>query len=187
MSNNPVVIAVKPQDADQTADDDPGPSPYILIEYEKWAALDGVEALVARACEAAIGQEIVLASREVTVLLSSDEAVTELNASFRGKPRPTNVLSFPFSGHHYSDDPEPLGDIIIAYETVMREANDENKQPLDHLAHLTVHGLLHLAGYGHDTEEEAECMEALERIILADLDISDPYHIVEDDAPLPAQ
>ena len=188
MSNNPVVIAPKPQDADPAADDDPGPSLHILIEYEKWDSLEGAQAVIARAFEAAIARETALGGREVTVLLSSDDAIAALNKSFRDKDRPTNVLSFPFAGPHFGEDgAEPLGDIIIAHETLMREADEENKPPLAHLAHLTVHGLLHLAGYGHDDDTEAERMETLERTILADLGISDPYHTVEDEAPVPAR
>jgi probable rRNA maturation factor len=98
------------------------------------------------------------------------------------------VLSFPFAGPYFGDGgKKPLGDIIIAYETVMREARDENKAPLDHLAHLTIHGLLHLAGYGHDDDRDAQRMEALERTILADIGISDPYQTFEDEAPVLAQ
>lgn len=187
MSNNPAVVAVKPQDTDPAADDDPGPSLNILIEYEHWKSLEGVEAVIARAHEAAASHETMLGGREVTVLLSSDEAIAELNRSFRGKDKPTNVLSFPFAAPYYGGEgAKPLGDIIIAYETVIREAKDENKTPLDHLAHLTVHGLLHLTGYGHENDGDAERMEAMERTILEAIGISDPYHIVEDEASVPA-
>lgn len=188
MSNKPAVIAVMPQDKDPAADDDPEPSLNIFIEYEQWKLLEGAEAVIARAHEATTSHETVLGGREVTVLLSSDEAIAALNGSFRGKAKPTNVLSFPFAAPSFEEDGgAPLGDIIIAYETVIREAGDENKVPLDHLAHLTVHGLLHLAGYGHENDEDAERMEELERSILAAIGISDPYHIVEDEAPIPAQ
>ena len=160
----------------------------ILIEYEQWESLEGAGAVVARAYETAISHEMALGNREVTVLLSSDHAIAELNKSFRGKDKPTNVLSFPFAGPYFGEDgEEPLGDIIIAYETVMREAGEETKAPLDHLAHLTVHGFLHLAGYGHENEDDARRMEALERTILADLGISDPYQIFEDEAPVLAR
>lgn len=187
-SNKPAVIISKPQDADPGADDDPGPSLHILVEHEEWHALDGAEAAIAHACEAAISHEKTLGGREVSVLLSSDDAIAELNGSFRGKTKPTNVLSFPFAGPWFGDGgKEPLGDIIIAYETVLREAREEKKAPLDHLAHLTIHGLLHLAGYGHDDDRDAERMEALERTILADIGISDPYQTFEDEAPVPAQ
>lgn len=188
MSNKPAVIVSKPQDADPGADDDPGPSLHILLKYEEWQSLEGAEAAVSRAYGAAIGREGALGGREVSVLLSSDDAIAELNGSFRGKNKPTNVLSFPFGGPYVGDSgKKPLGDIIIAYETVMREAREERKAPLDHLAHLTVHGLLHLAGYGHDDDRDAERMEALERTILADIGISDPYLTFEDDAPVTAQ
>lgn len=188
MSNSPAVIAPKPQDTDPAADDDPGPSLNILIECENWNSLDGAEAAVARAYDAATAHETALGGRDVTVVLSSDDAVAALNKSFRGKDKPTNVLSFPFAGPYFGDEGEqPLGDIIIAYETVIREAGEENKTPLAHLAHLSIHGLLHLAGHGHEDDGEAERMEALERTILADLGISDPYQIIEDEAPLLAR
>jgi probable rRNA maturation factor len=187
-SHKPAVIISKPQDADPGADDDPGPSLHILVEHEEWRSLEGAEAIIARAHDAAISHEKTLGGRDVSVLLSSDDAIAELNGSFRGKAKPTNVLSFPFAGPFFGDGgKEPLGDIIIAYETVMREARQENKAPLDHLAHLTIHGLLHLAGYGHDDDRDAERMEALERTILADIGISDPYQTFEDEAPVPAQ
>lgn len=186
-SNNPAVIPLKPQDTDPAADDDPGPSLNILIEDEQWTSLEDAETVVARAHEAATAHETALGGREVTVLLSSDKAIAALNSAFRGKDKPTNVLSFPFaapySGEHGA---RPLGDIIIAYETVIREAKEENKTPLDHLAHLTAHGLLHLAGYDHENDEDAGRMEAMERTILAAIGISDPYHRVEDEAPVPA-
>lgn len=188
MSNKPAVIISKPQDADPGADDDPGPSLHILVEYEEWQSLENAEAAIVRAHEAAISHERTLGGREVSVLLSSDGAIAELNGAFRGKNKPTNVLSFPFAGPWFGDVGDaPLGDIIIAYETVMREAREEHKAPLDHLAHLTIHGFLHLAGYGHDDDRDAERMEALERAILADIGISDPYQTFEDEAPVPAQ
>ncbi|MGZ8370282.1 MAG: rRNA maturation RNase YbeY [Caulobacteraceae bacterium] len=107
----------------------------------------------------------------VAVLLSNDQAVAGLNARFRGKDGPTNVLSFPAP-----ETVRPhLGDIALAYGVCAREAAEQGK-PLDHhLAHLVAHGVLHLLGYDHQTDAEAEDMEARERAILANLGVPDPY------------
>jgi probable rRNA maturation factor len=107
----------------------------------------------------------------VAVLLTSDEAVAELNQRFRGKAGPTNVLSFPAS-----PNPENhLGDIALAHGVCAREAAEQGKSLEQHLAHLVVHGVLHLLGYDHETDGEAEAMEALERSILESLGVPDPY------------
>ena len=119
----------------------------------------------------------------VAVLLCDDAAIAALNARWRGVDRPTNVLSFPASpqtgaGLHAAPvEPAPLGDIAIAYETVAREAEAEDKPLAEHLAHLAVHGFLHLLGYDHHDDGEAERMERLERDILARLGIADPYAV----------
>lgn len=109
---------------------------------------------------------------EIAVLLCDDAEIRRLNARWRGKDAATNVLSFPASqnaaGRH-------LGDIAVSYETLAREASDERKMIVHHLSHLTVHGYLHLLGFDHETDDEADEMEGLEREILADLGIGDPY------------
>lgn len=147
---------------------DPEPDvPDIEVEVEDpaWNAVPEVEALVRRAALAA-GP-----AGGVVVLLTDDEAVAELNQQFRHKAGPTNVLSFPAP-----DNPENLlGDIALAYGVCAREAAEQNKTLADHLSHLTVHGVLHLAGYDHQTDDEAEAMEDLERRVLASLSVSDPY------------
>lgn len=107
----------------------------------------------------------------VTILLTDDEAVRDLNARFRGKDAPTNVLSFPTpesAGPH-------LGDVALAYGVCAREAAEQGKPLAHHLSHLVAHGVLHLLGYDHMNDGEAEDMEALERRVLAGLDIPDPY------------
>jgi probable rRNA maturation factor len=114
----------------------------------------------------------------LAVMLSDDAGVRTLNANWRGIDKPTNVLSFPAlqpSGRLPDDAPRMLGDIAIAYETTRREADDEGKLFDHHLSHLAVHGFLHLVGYDHENEAEAEAMEELERRILAQLGVPDPY------------
>jgi probable rRNA maturation factor len=120
---------------------------------------------------------------EMSVVLASDEFVRELNRQFRGQDKPTNVLSFPaepFPLEELAGEPVPLGDVIAAWETLLREAGDEGKEPLDHLRHLVVHGTLHLLGFDHQDDDEAEQMETLEREALARLGVTDPYFGVAD-------
>lgn len=172
-------------ETESVSDDDPGPSPFsILVEADGWHALMGAEDAVQRAYDACLAALPDLAGRDVSVLLADDAAIAELNGAYRGKPKPTNVLSFPAAGLPADMGPQPLGDIIIAYETLIREAEDEGKPPLGHLAHLTVHGLLHLAGFDHETDDDAERMEALEREILASIGIPDPYSPGIEDRPV---
>lgn len=143
----------------------------VLIEGGNWPV--EAEALVQRAAGAALSALGEDAAR-VSVLLTDDAAVRKLNAQFRAKDKPTNVLSFP--SPEMPGDPAPLlGDLALAGETCAREALDEDKSLPDHLSHLVVHGVLHLCGYDHETAEDAEEMEALEREILASLNIADPY------------
>jgi probable rRNA maturation factor len=118
---------------------------------------------------------------EVSVLLTDDAAVRALNRAWRGLDKPTNVLSFPAANQAAGLRPL-LGDIAIAYETVAHEAGEEGKPFLHHLAHLAVHGYLHLMGYDHQTDSEAEAMEAIERDILRSLRIPDPYRAEATDA-----
>jgi probable rRNA maturation factor len=172
-------------ETDAVSDDDPGPSPFsILIEADGWHALAGAEDAAQRAYDACLKALPDLAGRELSFLLADDAAIAELNGAWRGKPKPTNVLSFPAAEIPADAGPQPLGDIILAYETLVREAADEGKPPLDHLAHLTVHGLLHLAGYDHETDADAERMEALEREVLASIGVPDPYFTGIEDRPV---
>ena len=115
---------------------------------------------------------------EVSVVLTDDAAIRMLNRDWRRIDKPTNVLSFPAAPVQGAPQP-PLGDIVIAFETVARESVEEHKPFLHHLAHLAVHGFLHLMGYDHRTDSEADAMEGLERDILADIDIADPYRAHE--------
>ncbi|WP_309090692.1 rRNA maturation RNase YbeY [Phenylobacterium sp.] len=143
----------------------------IEIEDAGWtAALRDAEPLTRRAALAALESEGA-DGEGVTLLLTDDAAVQELNARFRGKDKPTNVLSFPAP-----PNPEKhLGDVALALGVCAREAEEQGKPLAHHLQHLVVHGVLHLLGYDHMSEDEAEAMEGLERVILAGLGIPDPY------------
>ncbi|MBI0000736.1 rRNA maturation RNase YbeY [Bartonella sp. W8122] len=113
---------------------------------------------------------------ELSLVFTNDADIREINGKWRHIDKPTNVLSFPAFALQPGQEPgDILGDIVIARETVAREAAEEHKSFDDHLSHLVVHGLLHLMGYDHQNDEEAEQMETLERKILASLGISDPY------------
>ena len=157
-----------------------GPTVDLLIESTQWEALPTAEAIIRAAIAgAAKARPTEISGAEVSVLLCDDAAIAALNARWRGHEGPTNVLSFPAprseGNARGADQPTPLGDIAIAYETTAREAADHGKPLLDHLAHLAVHGFLHLLGYDHELEGEAERMERLERDILAEIGIPDPY------------
>lgn len=118
---------------------------------------------------------------DVVILLADDETVRGLNARFRAQDRPTNVLSFPTAdATPLVGAGRPLGDIVLALETCKREAAEQRKSLSEHLQHLVAHGVLHLVGYDHLNDGEAEAMEALERRILADLGVPDPYAARED-------
>lgn len=113
---------------------------------------------------------------EVSIVLGDDALVRRLNAAYRGHDKATNVLSFPAGGETGPDiAPRLLGDIVLAYETVAREAREQGKSVPDHAAHLCVHGLLHLLGHDHQGDADAVAMEALETAILAELGIADPF------------
>jgi probable rRNA maturation factor len=115
-------------------------------------------------------------SSELGVIFTDDAHIRDLNAGWRGKDKATNVLSFPaFPETKSGPLPPLLGDIVLAAETVAGEAALEDKPFENHISHLVVHGLLHLLGYDHETDAEAEEMEALERRVLARLAIPDPY------------
>jgi probable rRNA maturation factor len=153
----------------------------VLSESPLWEAEPNAEAMVREAIsQAAAATDVGEPAAEVAVLLCDDATIAALNAQWRGREEATNVLSFPAPP---ASDPSArnlvapvhLGDIAIAYETVIREAREQGRTVSQHLAHLAVHGFLHLLGYDHQTDGEAEHMEALESEILATLGISDPY------------
>ena len=159
------------------------PVTEVLVVAECWQSEPDSEAVIQRAVAAAA--EIVHADladygeAELAVMLTDDLGIRTLNSNWRGIDKPTNVLSFPAlppSGPGGPDDaPRMLGDIAIAYETTRAEADDEQKPFDHHLSHLAVHGFLHLIGYDHEKDDDAEAMESLESEILAELGIPDPY------------
>jgi probable rRNA maturation factor len=184
-SLSPVIVAA---DDTEGSDDEPGPSCIaLLIAHDAWKALGDVESMIRLAYRVTAAKVVAVAGRDVAILLTSDDAIAVLNAQYRGQDKPTNVLSFPAPALPASitlaGEEQPLGDIAIAYETVTREAAQEAKPPILHLAHLTVHGLLHLAGFDHQTSAEAERMESMEREILASIGIPDPYLSTSDEPP----
>jgi probable rRNA maturation factor len=171
----------------------------VIVASPLWQAVPEAADTIRRAIAQAAGPDA--AKRrgrgEIAVLLCDDAAIARLNARWRGHDRPTNVLSFPAPNRGQTTEDRgrkepvgaglkpaptrsavighPLGDIAIAYETVAREAAAERKPVADHLAHLAIHGFLHLLGYDHQDGREAERMERLERDILARIGIADPY------------
>jgi probable rRNA maturation factor len=149
----------------------------VEIEDAAWsAALPDAEALTRAAAIAALQSEGA-DGEGVAVLLTDDAAVQELNSRFRQKDAPTNVLSFP-APHN----PEKhLGDVALAFGVCTREAAEQGKPLAAHLQHLVVHGVLHLLGYDHMRDAEAEAMESLERVVLAGLGVPDPYKASEGD------
>jgi probable rRNA maturation factor len=149
----------------------------IAIEAGDWQRFPDPAETARRAAMAALACAG-LNEGEVGIVLTDDAHVRELNRKWRAKDEPTNVLSFP-SAFGGKNEPRLLGDVAIACETVMREAAAEGKPADHHLAHLVVHGVLHLLGHDHVSDGEAEAMERQERAALAQVGVPDPYR----DAP----
>ncbi|MER0238806.1 rRNA maturation RNase YbeY [Fulvimarina sp. MAC8] len=153
------------------------------VEDERWVpALGNPEALICETLDCA-AQALGFSGgleTEVSITLSDDDAVREINREWRGQDKPTNVLSFPMVDLEPGERPGPLlGDLILAFETCEREAASEAKPFVNHARHLLVHGFLHCLGYDHIEDDEAEEMEALETSILAGLGIPDPYAVAD--------
>ena len=149
----------------------------VEIESDDWTdALPDAEAVVERAASAALGD----VSGDLVVLLTDNGAVQLLNAEFRDKDKPTNVLSFPGGDMQMPGAPVHLGDIVLAFGVCRDEAAAQDKTLADHLTHLVIHGVLHVLGRDHEDDAEAEAMEAEERTLLASLGVSDPYILPDD-------
>lgn len=160
----------------------------VLIEEPAWRAL-GLEAMAETAAAATLTHMRLVQERfEISLLACNDARIAVLNEDFRGKPTPTNVLSWPATDRSAgkpgaapklptppAGTVEELGDIAIAHETCMAEAESAGRDPSAHVCHLLVHGVLHLLGYDHMSDEDAALMEGLEVEILASMGLDDPY------------
>jgi len=156
----------------------------IIIEDEHWHEQSWIEADLPDILHQALSEIPHFSGQskpagEISLLFTNDTAIRELNNDYRGKDKATNVLSFPQIEWEESPADKlpyyPLGDIVLAYETIAREAQEQKKPLRDHILHMTVHGLLHLCGYDHETEDEAEEMESLETAILQKFSVKNPY------------
>lgn len=157
----------------------------IAIEADGWGgALPDAEPRIAHAARAALAAACPdLGDATISLLLTDDRTLQTLNKDWRGKDAPTNVLSFPATETREGETPVAefagvplqLGDVALAFETCAREATDQHKALAHHVEHLTVHGVLHLLGYDHLDDAQADRMEALETRILAGLGVPDPY------------
>ena len=144
----------------------------VLVQSDMWGDCAGAKRDIRRAIAKAAAV-LSTPAAELAIVLTDDSAIRQLNRTWRGVDAATNVLSFPSGGCR--GDRSLIGDIVLAYQTITREARAEGKPFSHHLAHLAVHGFLHLLGYDHDREKDAETMEQLERDILRRLGIPDPY------------
>ena len=159
----------------------------IAVEAESWHRILGAELIAHRAAQAAFS-DAKISEGEVSILLTDDARIHELNRTYRGKDNPTNVLSFPMiqpdllqTVTQNSDDGEVLlGDLVLAHGVCASEAAERGLAIEDHAAHLIVHGVLHLLGFDHQGDAEAEVMEEMERAALASLRLHDPYPVRED-------
>lgn len=147
----------------------------ISVEAAEWGDEDALAAPCRSAVAAALAAARVGEPVALAILLTDDEAIREINQEWRDQDKPTNVLSFPAPPVPGHPGPRPLGDVVLARETIAREAQAEGKSFEDHFAHLLVHGTLHCLGYDHDTDEAAAEMEAMEVAALASIGIGDPY------------
>jgi probable rRNA maturation factor len=144
----------------------------VMVDSKRWKEPAKIKAVIRRAIAQAAAETRSTAGGELAIVLTDDSAIRTLNRDWRGIDKATNVLSFPAK----NNGPQPhLGDIVLAFETIEREAKSEHKPLAHHLAHLAVHGFLHLVGYDHERDKDAREMEQAERDILRQLKIPDPY------------
>jgi len=173
---------------------DPGPSPIfssleveVVRHAESWDRIAVGDEALTRAARAAFASASPARQEtcEATIVLTDDAEMRALNRAWRGKDSSTNVLSFPAgdSPRAIAGEPRPLGDVVLAAETVLTEAADRDIPAADHAAHLVVHGMLHLLGFDHERDEEADAMEALETKVLSRLGIADPYEAEAEVSP----
>ncbi len=174
-------------DATSTATQAPAldPPPHAVVRHAgDWSRFDAdMEALTAAALAAAAaalddassGAGSPRRGGETAVVFADDALVRALNARYRGKDAATNVLAFPAATEPQAHDDVPLGDVVLAVETIWAEAAAQRVDPRDHLTHLIIHGYLHLQGYDHQTDDKARLMEGVERAALARLGRPDPY------------
>jgi len=144
----------------------------VLVESDLWKETEDVRPVARRAIREAAAL-LAMPGAELAIVLTDDPAIRLLNRAWRGVDAATNVLSFPTK--RPGDDPPFIGDIVLAYETIAGEARAEHKPFAHHVAHLAVHGFLHLLGYDHVRNEDAEVMEQVELDVLRRLAIPDPY------------
>lgn len=165
----------------------------VVVEDDLWNAFD-LEAIAIRSFDAVAAKlDLKTGPYELDILACDDSRIAVLNSEFRGKPTPTNVLSWPGfdlaperSGEtpnlppvtEFGDPYVHIGDIAIAYQTCLKEANDAEIDPLHHITHLIIHGILHLLGYDHETDANAELMESIETDLLTRFGIGNPYENV---------
>jgi len=153
----------------------------ITLQDKRWHdAINDIDALVTNAVSKALHSRLNgLESVEISIVLADDTIIQELNKSYRNIDKPTNVLSFPITEPKELESPAApfcaLGDIIISYDTISREAEEQKKDVTAHFTHMLVHGCLHLLHYDHQDENEAEIMEKLEIEILSQLNVKNPY------------
>ena len=140
------------------------PSAEISIDDDIWHNIDNLSHIITTALKVILNID-----NEISILLTNDTRIQILNRDFRKIDKPTNVLSFPQEDDHY------LGDIAISFNTLEREALEQGKQFNDHFIHMLIHGVLHLKGYDHENDSEAEKMESFEVKILEDMGIKNPY------------
>jgi len=158
------------------------PTPLVLhvaIADRGWSALPSIRSVTRKAAAAAYGLAGDGDPAEVSLLLTDDSGLRTLNRDWRGIDKPTNVLAFANPPQAFSPDgpPRALGDVALALETVLREANEQGKSPTAHVSHLVAHGMLHLLGRDHMIDVEAEAMENEERQVMAVLGFPDPYQM----------
>ncbi len=153
----------------------------ITLQDQRWNdAINDIDALIHKAVSKALHNHLNnFESAEISIVLADDPIIQELNKAYREKDMPTNVLSFPMTEHEELKSPSApfciLGDIIISYDTISREAEEQHKKIADHFTHMLVHGCLHLLHYDHQDKDEAEAMEKLEIEILTQLGIKNSY------------